>query len=115
MKKVYNKLVRDKIPQICRDDNHIPQYKVINQARFKKELKKKLTGGIVTKIIQPSALKIIISVKQGNSLYNLLMSAESERPRIYITEEKYTDKIPSLNFSLSLKNLKIPRPKKQPT
>jgi len=42
MKKIYNKLVRDKIPQICRQDNHIPQYKVINQVRFKQELKKKL-------------------------------------------------------------------------
>ncbi len=79
----------------------IYDYVIMN--KITEELKKKLTGGIVTKIIQPSALKIIISVKQGNSLYNLLMSAESERPRIYITEEKYTDKIPSLNFSLSLK------------
>lgn len=71
--------------------------------KITEELKEKLTGGIITKIIQPSALKIIISVKQGNFLYNLLMSAESEHPGVYITEEKYTDKIPSLNFSLSLK------------
>jgi len=42
MEKIYNKLVRDKIPQICRDKNHIPRYKVIDRTRLRKELKKKL-------------------------------------------------------------------------
>ncbi len=79
----------------------IYDYVIMN--KITEELKEKLTGGIITKIMQPSALKIIMSIKQGNSLYNLLISAESEHPGIYITEEKHTDKIPSLNFSLSLK------------
>jgi len=79
----------------------IYDYVIMN--KITEELKGKLTGGIITKIIQPSALTIIMNIKQGNTLYNLLMSAESERPRIYITEEKHADKIPSLNFSLSLK------------
>ncbi|MEQ8190423.1 MAG: NFACT RNA binding domain-containing protein [Candidatus Eremiobacterota bacterium] len=79
----------------------IYDYVIMN--KITEELKEKLIGGIITKVMQPSALKIIMSIKQGNFLYNLLMSAESEHPGIYITEEKYTDKIPSLNFSLSLK------------
>jgi len=42
MNKIYNKLVRDKIPKICLDDGEIPKYKVLNQADFKQALKKKL-------------------------------------------------------------------------
>jgi len=40
--KKHNKLVRDKIPKICQDDNGEPKYHVLNQVRFKQELKKKL-------------------------------------------------------------------------
>lgn len=42
MEEVYNKLVRDRIPEICRKAGETPQYYVLNQARFKKELKRKL-------------------------------------------------------------------------
>ena len=42
MRQIYNKLVRDKIPKICKKDGEVPKYYILNQARFKKELKKKL-------------------------------------------------------------------------
>jgi len=42
MKKIYNKLVRDKIPQICKDDGEVPEYYVCSQSKFKNELKRKL-------------------------------------------------------------------------
>ncbi len=42
MKKVYNKLVRDKIPQICENDGEVPEFYVCSQSKFKNELKKKL-------------------------------------------------------------------------
>ena len=41
MKKVYNKLVRDKIPKICKEDGEVPVYHVLSQSRFKRELKRK--------------------------------------------------------------------------
>jgi len=42
MKKVHNKLVRDKIPEIIKKNGDVPTYSVLNQTRFKEELKKKL-------------------------------------------------------------------------
>ena len=40
--KKHNKLVRDKIPKICQDNNDQPKYRILSQTEFKKELKKKL-------------------------------------------------------------------------
>jgi predicted house-cleaning noncanonical NTP pyrophosphatase (MazG superfamily) len=40
--KKHNKLVRDKIPEICQGNGDNPIYKVLRQSDFKKELKKKL-------------------------------------------------------------------------
>ena len=38
----YNKLIRDKIPQIIKHNNAIPKLVILNQKRFTEELKKKL-------------------------------------------------------------------------
>jgi len=43
MKKVYNKLIRDKIPEIISADNEIPQIRKLQQSEFRKELKKKVS------------------------------------------------------------------------
>ena len=40
--KIYNKLVRDKIPEIIENDNLIPITKILNFEEYKKELNKKL-------------------------------------------------------------------------
>lgn len=42
MIKIYNKLVRDKIPEICRKDGARPKYYALSQSKFKQALKKKL-------------------------------------------------------------------------
>jgi len=42
MVKVYKKLVRDKIPMICRQEGETPNYYVLSHKRFSRELKKKL-------------------------------------------------------------------------
>ena len=42
MEKIYKKLVRDKIPEICRQDGEMPKYLKLNNFEFKKELGKKL-------------------------------------------------------------------------
>ena len=38
----YNKLIRDKIPQIIKDDGWIPKTRILNKKEFRRELKKKV-------------------------------------------------------------------------
>ena len=42
MEKIYNKLVRDKIPEIIENDGKTPVVRVLNDNEYKKELEKKL-------------------------------------------------------------------------
>ncbi len=42
MERVYNKLVRDKIPNIIEENGETPVIKVLNENDYKKELEKKL-------------------------------------------------------------------------
>lgn len=42
MEKIYNKLVRDKIPEIIRKNNEIPIIKQLNDIEYKSELERKL-------------------------------------------------------------------------
>lgn len=42
MNKIYNKLVRDKIPDIIKSNGEKPVIKVLNEDEYKKELEKKL-------------------------------------------------------------------------
>lgn len=42
MEKIYNKLVRDKIPEIIENDNFIPVIRVLKDEEYKKELENKL-------------------------------------------------------------------------
>ena len=42
MEQVYNKLVRDKIPEIIGSNNEIPITRILNDEEYKEELEKKL-------------------------------------------------------------------------
>ena len=42
MEKIYNKLVRDKIPEIILANNEKPITRILNDAEYKKELERKL-------------------------------------------------------------------------
>ena len=42
MEKTYNKLVRDKIPEIIKNNNENPITRILTEAEYKKELEKKL-------------------------------------------------------------------------
>lgn len=42
MEKTYNKLVRDKIPEIIRNNGEIPKTRILNDEEYKKELELKL-------------------------------------------------------------------------
>lgn len=36
--KIYNKLVRDKIPEICKSNNQIPKTRILGDEEYLKEL-----------------------------------------------------------------------------
>ncbi len=40
--KIYNKLVRDKIPQICKKNNQTPTTRILNDSEYLDELNKKI-------------------------------------------------------------------------
>lgn len=42
MERIYNKLVRDKIPNIIKGNGETPVVKILNEVEYKKELEKKL-------------------------------------------------------------------------
>lgn len=42
MTRIYNKLIRDNIPEICRDDNKIAVTKTLNDNKYRKALRRKL-------------------------------------------------------------------------
>ena len=42
MEKKYNKLVRDKIPEIIKSNNENPKIKILEESEYKKELERKL-------------------------------------------------------------------------
>lgn len=42
MEKIYNKLVRDKIPEIIKSNGEIPVIRTLNNIEYKEELEKKL-------------------------------------------------------------------------
>ena len=42
MEKIYNKLVRDNIPNIIKEDHRTPITKILNEEGYKQELEKKL-------------------------------------------------------------------------
>jgi predicted house-cleaning noncanonical NTP pyrophosphatase (MazG superfamily) len=42
MKKIYNKLVRDRIPEIIKKDNSIPVTRILNEDEYRRELVYKL-------------------------------------------------------------------------
>jgi predicted house-cleaning noncanonical NTP pyrophosphatase (MazG superfamily) len=42
MSRVYNKLVRDKIPEIMQSDGEIPEIEILNDDKYEKALNKKL-------------------------------------------------------------------------
>lgn len=42
MEKIYNKLVRDKIPEIIKNNNGKPIARILNNTEYKQELEKKL-------------------------------------------------------------------------
>lgn len=58
----------------------------ITIACLQKELSDRLTGGRITKIVQPEADELLLTIKNNGSQYRLLLSASASLPLIYLTE-----------------------------
>lgn len=67
------------------------------------ELKNKLLGGKVEKINQPEKDEIIISIKNMQSTYRLLISASPVYPRIHITESAKSNPLKAPMFCMLLR------------
>jgi predicted ribosome quality control (RQC) complex YloA/Tae2 family protein len=55
------------------------------------ELKNRLIGGRITKIHQPYPADLLFQIRAGSTNYKLLISANLSFPRIYLTDETYTN------------------------
>ncbi len=76
MKKIYNKLVRDKIPEICRANGAEPEIRILPQKEYRLELRKKLaeevaeyrTDGTLEELADILELVIANAEANGDSL-----------------------------------------------
>ncbi len=55
------------------------------------DLKNKLTGARIDKIYQINDFDIIMNLRNGSNKYKLLLSASSNAPRVYLTEESFNN------------------------
>ena len=53
---------------------------------LRKELADRLTGGRITKIVQPESDELLLTIKNNGAQYRLLLSASASLPLIYLTE-----------------------------
>jgi len=78
-------------------------YDFIVMEKTIEELKEKLTGGLIVKVLQPSRLITVMEIREKGQLFRLLLSAEPQIAAIYITGENFSEPSPPHNFSLLLK------------
>lgn len=67
------------------------------------ELSTALVGGRISKIHQPYATDIVLHVRSGGANYRLLISANHSHPRMYVTEESFTNPLEAPMFTMLLR------------
>jgi len=72
-------------------------------AAVAEELNKKLTGGRVREIYQPSALDIVLTIRHEGANYTLLASADAQWPRVYLTTHRRPNPKTPANFCMLLR------------
>ncbi len=70
---------------------------------LKNELDKKITGGIIRKIIQPEEHELLITVKSQSRTERLLISANASLPLIYLIPDNRQAPISAPNFCMLLR------------
>ena len=88
MRKIYNKLVRDKIPQIISSNNGTPCVSVLNNERYLEELNTKLNEEL--KEYLESGEELVIAegkTKEAQSVIDYLRYLELERQIINLQQQ----------------------------
>ncbi|MFZ7121143.1 MAG: Rqc2 family fibronectin-binding protein, partial [Eubacteriaceae bacterium] len=67
------------------------------------ELKDKLIHGKINKVYQPETDEIIININNAGLKYNLLLSANNNNPRVYLTENKKENPLSPPMFCMLLR------------
>ena len=67
------------------------------------ELQNKLLSGRITKIQQPFALELLLTIRSFNHNYNLLLSANPNYARVQITQNKFVSPPQPSNFVMTLR------------
>ena len=75
----------------------------ISVAALVKELNEKLTDGRVSKIAQPEADAVLLTVKNGRNQYRLLLSANPSLPLAYLTENNLPSPAQAPGFLMLLR------------
>ncbi|MCR4895156.1 MAG: NFACT family protein [Lachnospiraceae bacterium] len=75
----------------------------ITVAAMAKSLSEELTGGRISKIAQPEADELILTIKAGGENKRLLLSADPSLPLVYLTEENKQSPMTAPNFCMLLR------------
>lgn len=75
----------------------------ITVAAVAKELGDTLTGGRITKIAQPEADELLLTIKTPDGAYRLYISASASLPLIYLTDENKPSPMTAPNFCMLLR------------
>lgn len=97
MIRIYNKLVRDNIPNICRQNNQVSKYRVLGDNEYKTELKKKLKEEVKEYLISEEIeeladiLEVVeaLANSQGSNLPEILKIKEEKANKNGKFEKKY--------------------------
>lgn len=105
MEKVYNKLVRDKIPEIIKEDGRKPVFYELSDKDFEKELEKKLIEEC-NEVIEAKGVEILgeladvyevvraLAELHGSSIENISRQASNKRKKRGGFEDKiYLEKV----------------------
>ncbi len=75
----------------------------ITVACLVRELSDKLTGGRIYKIAQPEPDELLITIKNNNSQYRLVLSASASLPLVHLTEYNKQSPLTAPNFCMLLR------------
>ncbi len=75
----------------------------ITVAALRLELSEALTGGRITKIAQPEADELLLTIKNHKNQYRLLISASASLPLLYLTENNKPSPMTAPGFCMLLR------------
>lgn len=75
----------------------------ITVANLTADLKEALTGGGISRIIQPERDELMLVIKSNRQTYYLLLSANASLPLLYLTDEKKEAPMSAPNFCMLLR------------